>query len=306
MTPPQFLKPIYEIDVIKGGQALFEVFLTGSPTPDVIWFHEGQQIFHGPDFQILQNSDKYWLIIKEVQFEDAGVFTCRATNPAGVAECSAKLNAVKRTSGQPPRFIQPIQPCIVRPGESCQFLARVSGVPQPEIVWLKDKLDLPLTYRHVASFDSATGSCVLKIIDVRPEDVGVYSCRASNLAGKATCTANVVVAMETQRQEVKIAVVETGTPPIFLWQLQSQKVMDGDEVRFTCKVKANPMPDVTWYHNGKLVLDNPDFRTSYNRDTGDVILFIIEVFPQDTGIYECVAVNKFGSATTRAQLIVEG
>lgn len=115
-----------------------------------------------------------------------------------------------------------------------------------------------------------------------------------------------VQAIETQRQEFKINLVETGTPPIFLWQLQSQKVMDGDEVRFTCKVKGNPIPDVTWYHNGKVVLDNPDFRTSYNRETGEVLLFIVEVFPQDTGIYECAAVNKHGSATTRAQLIVEG
>lgn len=115
-----------------------------------------------------------------------------------------------------------------------------------------------------------------------------------------------VEAIETQRQALHIPIVESGSPPVFLWQLQSQKVMDGDEVRFTCKVQSQPMPQVTWYHNGKVVHDNPDFRTSYNTENGEIVLFIVEVFPQDTGVYECVAGNKHGSATTRAQLIVEG
>jgi len=97
-----------------------------------------------------------------------------------------------------------------------------------------------------------------------------------------------------------------GSPPVFIWELQSQKVMDGDETRFVAKVRGNPMPDITWYHDGKVVYDNPDFRTSYNKETGEVVLFIVEVFPQDTGRYECTAVNKYGQTTTSAQLNVEG
>ena len=97
-----------------------------------------------------------------------------------------------------------------------------------------------------------------------------------------------------------------GSPPVFVWELQSQKVMDGDETRFVGKVCGNPMPEVTWYHDGKVVYDNPDFRTSYNKESGEVVLFIVEVFPQDTGVYECVAINRYGRATTRAQLNVEG
>ena len=47
---------------------------------------------------------------------------------------------VKKTSGEPPRFVRPIQPCVVRDGDSCQFSAAVAGVPIPEISWLKDKV----------------------------------------------------------------------------------------------------------------------------------------------------------------------
>jgi len=101
---------------------------------------------------------------------------------------------VKRTSGQPPKFVRPIQPCVVREGESCEFTAAVSGVPVPEISWLKDKVDLVLVPgKHVTAFNPETGECSLVINRAEPGDVGVYSCRATNIAGRATCTANVVV-----------------------------------------------------------------------------------------------------------------
>jgi hypothetical protein len=103
---------------------------------------------------------------------------------------------VKRTSGQPPRFTRPIQPCVVREDDSCTFTAVVSGAPQPEITWLKDKVDLEPTPRHRTTFNPDTGECTLTITNAQASDVGVYSCRATNIAGRATCTANVVVVRE--------------------------------------------------------------------------------------------------------------
>jgi hypothetical protein len=113
-----------------------------------------------------------------------------------------------------------------------------------------------------------------------------------------------VEALETKRQE--LVMMLEGAPPKFLWNLQSQKVMDGEKVKFFTQVTGTPKPDVTWYHNGKVIIDNPDFHTVYNKPTGDCTLYIIEVFPQDTGTYECVAVNPYGKAVTKAQLVVEG
>jgi len=41
--------------------------------------------------QMLREGNKFVLAIREVLIEDSGIFTCRAANPAGVAECSAEL-----------------------------------------------------------------------------------------------------------------------------------------------------------------------------------------------------------------------
>ncbi len=84
------------------------------------------------------------------------------------------------------------------------------------------------------------------------------------------------------------------------------QVMDGEEVRFRAEVTGNPMPEITWFRNGRLVEENPDFRTYYDRKTGEIMLHIVEVFPQDTGEYMAVAANKYGRAVTTANLQVDG
>ena len=63
---------------------------------------------------------------------------------------------------------------------------------------------------------------------------------------------------------------------------------------------------MTWFRNGRLLEENPDFRTFYDRKTGEVMLHIVEVFPQDTGEYMAVAANKSGKAVTIGHLQVDG
>jgi len=95
--------------------------------------------------------------------------------------------------GQAPKFVEPIQPCVVVEGDSCTFRAVVRGDPQPEVEWLKEKVELAMTERHSASYEPLSGVCSLVLTNCQQSDTGVYSCRATNVCGRATCTANVVV-----------------------------------------------------------------------------------------------------------------
>lgn len=113
-----------------------------------------------------------------------------------VTQVKGVTTVVEVSQGDAPRFTQPIQPCVVVEGQSCTFRAVVVGDPWPEITWLKEKEDLILTDRHKTAADAKTGSCSLTIVNCQPHDTGVYSCRATNAAGRATCTANVVVVRE--------------------------------------------------------------------------------------------------------------
>lgn len=113
-----------------------------------------------------------------------------------ITEVHGVTTVVEVSQGDAPRFTRPIQPCVVIEGQSCTFTAILVGEPWPEITWLKEKEDFAKTERHKMAVDATTGSCSLTIVDCRPSDTGVYSCRATNLAGRATCTANIVVVRE--------------------------------------------------------------------------------------------------------------
>jgi hypothetical protein len=98
---------------------------------------------------------------------------------------------------------------------------------------------------------------------------------------------------------------EEGKAPTFTWGLMSLKVMDGEEVKFRCEVTGTPMPEISWLHDDKPIAENQDFTLSYDVESGACTLLIAEVFPQDAGEYQCIAVNVHGQAVTRAYLEVE-
>lgn len=134
---------------------------------------------------------------KSIVLPDLTAITQRAQAAAGVGhkitEVAGSATVVEVTRGDAPRFAQPIQPCIVMRGQSCTFSAVVVGDPWPEIAWLKEQEDFAKTDHHKVTADAKTGSCSLTIVDCQQSDTGVYSCRATNVAGRATCTANIVV-----------------------------------------------------------------------------------------------------------------
>jgi len=93
-------------------------------------------------------------------------------------------------------------------------------------------------------------------------------------------------------------------PPNFVEPVPSLQAIDGQELRIPCKVTGKPMPQISWYHNGKNIDQDEEFVVTYNPETGDISLLIVEVFPEDEGEYVCVAHNPAGDAVTRATLVV--
>jgi len=102
--------------------------------------------------------------------------------------------------------------------------------------------------------------------------------------------------------------LDEGSPPVFVVQLQSLQTMDGGNARLVCRVRGRPMPVSTeWSRDGKIIpTDNPELVATYDEVSGDASLTIAEVFPEDSGVYQCFAENKYGQAVTKAELIVEG
>ncbi len=74
----------------------------------------------------------------------------------------------------------------------------------------------------------------------------------------------------------------------------------GELAILTCEVSGDPEPTVTWTKNGSTSIPRAQFKNDSR------ILLIQNVLPQDTGVYECKASNKFGESRTATIVEVTG
>ncbi|NXK86722.1 PALLD protein, partial [Formicarius rufipectus] len=93
--------------------------------------------------------------------------------------------------------------------------------------------------------------------------------------------------------------------------LQNIRAVKGQLVVFECRVHAAPTLQVHWYREYDQIRDSADFRILRKSSMPEFViseevctLVITEAFPEDSGIFKCVAENEFGSAASSAHLSV--
>uniref|UniRef100_A0A8C2J521 non-specific serine/threonine protein kinase n=1 Tax=Cyprinus carpio TaxID=7962 RepID=A0A8C2J521_CYPCA len=94
--------------------------------------------------------------------------------------------------------------------------------------------------------------------------------------------------------------------PEFLTPLADVTCALGETVVLCCKVCARPKPTITLKGPDQSLLVNNNRFTINIRESGDIVLKICNLMPQDTGIYTCVAVNDHGTASSSASIKVQG
>ncbi|CAG2058973.1 unnamed protein product, partial [Timema podura] len=97
---------------------------------------------------------------------------------------------------------------------------------------------------------------------------------------------------------------EKSAAPRFVEKLQPKHAPDGTTVQFECQVEGNPRPLITWFRQTAIILPSQDFQMYYDEDNV-ATLIIKEVFPEDAGLFTCVAKNSSGFASSTTELAVE-
>ncbi|XP_070804220.1 palladin isoform X4 [Pituophis catenifer annectens] len=95
------------------------------------------------------------------------------------------------------------------------------------------------------------------------------------------------------------------SPPRFIQKLRSQEILEGSKVLLQCRVAGNPVPQISWFCEGKELQNSPDIQIC-SESGGLQTLIIAEAFEDDTGRYYCLASNSLGSSSSSAELFVEG
>lgn len=247
----------------------------GTPLPQTIWSKDGKAI-HWND-RITQGNYGKSLIIRHATFEDAGSYTCEASNGVGNAQTysiNLKVNAV-------PYFT--IEPEIQNAAEdeSVEFRCEASGVPEPEIKWIhngKPISEAPPNDRRVVKQNS------IIIKGLKSSDTGNYGCNATNSLGYVY-------------KDVYLNVL--ALPSEITEKPRKEATVDRRTVTLRCRVFGAPAPEVKWIRNG-LELTGGRYQTQQNGD-----LIIQDVSFADAGEYTCHAHNKFGDAEASGSLIVK-
>lgn len=78
-TMPDFIKPLYDLDVIEGKEAVLKCKVAGLPYPSIVWFHNGKRIESTEDRKMTQC--KCFKVAPRDTW-DEGAFTLTTFGPA--------------------------------------------------------------------------------------------------------------------------------------------------------------------------------------------------------------------------------
>ncbi|XP_053149982.1 myotilin isoform X5 [Hemicordylus capensis] len=98
--------------------------------------------------------------------------------------------------------------------------------------------------------------------------------------------------------------------PLFIKGLQNIRATKGQLVVFECRIRASPTLKVRWYRENHQIMDSADFRILRKKACLSMVpeevctLVITEAFPEDSGIFKCIAENEFGAVASSAHLTV--
>ncbi|NWT00199.1 CNTN6 protein, partial [Mionectes macconnelli] len=123
---------------------------------------------------------------------------------------------------------------------------------------------------------------VLEIPDVQQEDEGSYECVAGNSRG-----------INIARGQLFVY-----APPEWDKKIQNAFLPLYDSLFWECKAKGKPSPSYSWLKNGQPLMSEERIQI----ENGTLIIPVLNV--SDSGLYQCVAENKYDTIYANAELRV--
>ncbi|XP_069989686.1 roundabout homolog 3-like [Penaeus vannamei] len=164
------------------------------------------------------------LVIQEVLQTDEGEYVCEASNPAGTRKSPPAILDVIVA----PFWVKAPRDVVGVAGKEVEISCRVGGDPPPSITWRKVGGRIPLGRMRVVRDRG------LRVSPLRPDDAGVYLCKAANRAAAITANATLTVLTSPRVAEVP----------------GDQEVEEGAPLTLSCAVQGFPAPLVYWTREG--------------------------------------------------------
>uniref|UniRef100_A0A8C7N721 Neurofascin n=1 Tax=Oncorhynchus kisutch TaxID=8019 RepID=A0A8C7N721_ONCKI len=278
---PTFLSPAGRSSsqtVLQGEELLLECIAAGVPTPVITWTKDGDEL---DTTNIKVKNYNKLLQIPKASFEDAGEYTCTATNTIGYLEHTIAVQ-IKAA----PFWLEKPGNLVLAPEENARLVCRSDGIPRPSIRWfingdsIEGKHNATLVPNRQVSGDTITFQ------SVTVANTGVYQCNASNQYGYLFANAYISVL--------------NAIPRILRPKTALVKVIEGSCAWLDCLYFGSPVPDLRWSKYGLGNLEGNRFKVHSNGT-----LQIRGTCMDDQGTYLCIVSNAAGQDENRVKLEVK-
>ncbi|XP_078621722.1 obscurin-like [Branchiostoma floridae x Branchiostoma japonicum] len=230
---PLFERNLSDQEAEEGREARFRCTVSGLPDPAVSWRKDGRDVTHARKYVMERDSHgSCSLVVPMVTREDEGEFACVAKNEAGKAKTSGRLKVKPQGSKMPnafdtditrvlsrmqaaslsaqeidpvdakvPRFERKITDTEAREGGRAKFRCKVTGKPPPQVTWYKNGQPISANSSKYVTIHDADGTCALLVLKVDDDDDAEYVCKATNCAGAAACSAELIVELASDGRD---------------------------------------------------------------------------------------------------------
>ncbi|NWT15620.1 HMCN1 protein, partial [Vireo altiloquus] len=242
-----------------------ECAAAGTPPPQLHWLKNGLPLSVSSQIRLL--SAGQILRLAQVQISDTGVYTCVASNRAGVHNKHYNLRVLVPPSLDNAGGTEEVS--VLR-GSTAALGCVSDGSPVPSVSWLKDGLAL----RPGARLSSSRHGMVLQVLRAEPADTGRYTCVASNAAGQSS----------------KHFILKVLEPPHINGSDEPEElsVIVNNPLELLCISSGIPVPKISWMKDGRPLLQTDNIHL-----LGEA-LRISSAQVEDTGRYTCLASSPAG------------
>jgi hemicentin len=279
-APLAFIDKLKDTDVISGQNLTLTCRCQGIPKPTIKWFQNDNEIKSTTKQKIESKPDgTQTLTINRVDLTDVGDFKIVVTNPQGTITSTCHVDVLTK-----PKIDSKPQDIQVNIGETAELNVKLSGVPQPNIQWLKNGQPFNIDNKRIKTIEK-DDSCSLIIDKAQLDDKASYTLKATNKAG------------ETESPKINLNV--TAIKPTITSDLNKDIIAQtGETIPLTIKVSGTK-PKVKWYKNGEEVVQTVEENYEIIEGEETYTLLIKNAKPKNTGEYQAVVTNDVGQAKSK-------
>uniref|UniRef100_A0A1Q3G571 Putative neural cell adhesion molecule l1 n=1 Tax=Culex tarsalis TaxID=7177 RepID=A0A1Q3G571_CULTA len=303
MRPPLVISHLKSRAAPKGSTVKLTCTISG-PGITVRWFKDGDPVEKNPRHTFKVSEGLLSLEIKDIEFSDAGEYSCIIKNKNGETSTSTSVQVYENIESKPipPTFIS-IKETYSLHSDEIILECRVRGSPRPNIAWIKDG-EYIIPGDKYEQYDHADGTCKLIITKPGETDSGTYTCEAESGGCSDAISHNVQFVGKEQIMLERTHSVYHRNPnlPHFYTPLADYSIPSGGNICLVVEVQGNC--EVQWFKDRYEVKGRPPKVRFYSDGTGVFALCISAATMDASGRYVCRASNNFGKAESSSNVDV--